>query len=359
MDDSKNKNNDVEEKYHLITRNLNEIIGDEQLIKKILNKRSFKIYWGTAPTGKIHIGYFVPLIKIADFLKAGCKIKILFANLHAFLDNNKSSLDIVNYRTEYYKRSIQEMLLFLNVDISKIEFINGMDYQLTSKYTIDVYKLNAITTISDAKHASSEVVKLSDNPYMDGLLYPSLQALDEEYLDVDAQMGGVDQRKIFVYARDKLPRIGYKKRIHLINVMVSALSKSPTNTIVKMSASNSSFKIDILDSESQIRKKINDTYCQPGNIIDNSLLSIIKNIIFPILDIKQSSFIIKRKIKFGGNVKYDNYETLINDFKKQKLHPFDLKNEVSNILNNFLQLIGQRLKNYEFMILLSKAYDDS
>ena len=32
------------------------------------------------------------------------------------------------------------------------------------------------------------------------------------YKSVDAQFGGVDQRKIFMFARDHLPKIGYKKR---------------------------------------------------------------------------------------------------------------------------------------------------
>jgi tyrosyl-tRNA synthetase len=31
------------------------------------------------------------------------------------------------------------------------------------------------------------------HPLLSGLLYPGLQALDEEYLGVDAQFGGVDQ----------------------------------------------------------------------------------------------------------------------------------------------------------------------
>ena len=37
-----------------------------------------------------------------------------------------------------------------------------------------------------------------------GLLYPIYQWLDEEYLGVDAQFGGVDQRKIFFSAEKYL-----------------------------------------------------------------------------------------------------------------------------------------------------------
>ena len=54
---------------------------------------------------------------------------------------------------------------------------------------------------------------------LSGLLYPGLQALDEEYLKVDAQFGGVDQRKIFTFAEKYLCKLGYQTRAHLMNPM--------------------------------------------------------------------------------------------------------------------------------------------
>lgn len=64
----------TDEKVNLITRNLQEVLGEDNL-KKIVNERDLKIYWGTATTGKPHIAYFVPMTKIADFLKAGCEVR--------------------------------------------------------------------------------------------------------------------------------------------------------------------------------------------------------------------------------------------------------------------------------------------
>lgn len=62
-----------EQKKELITRNLQEYLGDEKLTS-ILKERDLKIYWGTATTGKPHVAYFVPMSKIADFLRAGCEV---------------------------------------------------------------------------------------------------------------------------------------------------------------------------------------------------------------------------------------------------------------------------------------------
>lgn len=87
------------------------------------------------------------------------------------------------------------------------------------EYTIDVLRLASMVTEHDAKKAGAEVVKQVDHPLVSGLLYPLLQALDEQYLECDAQFGGVDQRKIFTFSEKYLPTLGYEKRIHLMNPM--------------------------------------------------------------------------------------------------------------------------------------------
>lgn len=67
------------EKKHLITRNLQEVLGEEK-ITEILAKRDLKLYWGTATTGKPHVAYFLPMSKIGDFLKAGCEVRQILSN---------------------------------------------------------------------------------------------------------------------------------------------------------------------------------------------------------------------------------------------------------------------------------------
>lgn len=104
------------------------------------------------------------------------------------------------------------MLKAVNVPTEKLEFVLGSSYQLSARYTMDLYRLSSVVTEHDAKKAGAEVVKQVDNAPLSGLIYPLMQALDEEHLDVDAQFGGVDQRKIFALAIDTLGRIGYKER---------------------------------------------------------------------------------------------------------------------------------------------------
>ena len=76
-------------------------------------------------------------------------------------------------------------------------------------------------TEHDAKKAGAEVVKQVDSALLSGLLYPGLQALDEQYLGVDFQFGGVDQ-VIYVVVHpllnEFLSRYFYSARfLHLLN----------------------------------------------------------------------------------------------------------------------------------------------
>lgn len=62
----------VDEKMTLITRNLQEVMGDEkgvENIRKIVEKRDMKIYWGTATTGTIFFCGTQP-----TFLRYACVI---------------------------------------------------------------------------------------------------------------------------------------------------------------------------------------------------------------------------------------------------------------------------------------------
>ena len=146
-----------EEKIDLITRNLQEIIGLDELEEKISKKKEISIYWGTMPTGSISIAYFFPMLKVADFLKAGCKVKILLADLHAALDS--VPWEILEKRYAYYEEAIKSILKTIGVDIKKLEFVKGSDIQLDKKYYNDMLKLSTITSLHDAKKSASEVVK--------------------------------------------------------------------------------------------------------------------------------------------------------------------------------------------------------
>lgn len=336
------------DKKALITRNLQEHLGEDRM-DEVLKTRDLKIYWGTATTGKPHIGYFVAMSKVADFLAAGCEVTILFADLHAYLDNMKAPWELLKLRTEYYEHIIKGMLESIGVPLEKLKFVRGSEYQLSKEYTLDAYRLSSIVTQHDAKKAGAEVVKQVDHPLLSGLIYPGLQALDEQYLGCDAQFGGVDQRKIFTFAEKFLPQLGYAKRAHLMNPMVPGL-QGP-----KMSSSEEDSKVDLLDSSSALKKKLKKAFCEPGNIKDNGILSFCKYVVYPVV-LKDEGFLIERAEDNGGNVTYATFEDLEKSFGEEKIHPADLKASVEKYLNKLLDPIRKKMETPEMKKLIAQAY---
>lgn len=341
---------DPNDKFNLIVEGLQEVIGESELIE-IIKERNLRLYWGTATTGRPHIGYLNPLFKICQFLQADCEVTILFADLHAYLDAMKSNWNQLKYRSLYYQELIKGTLELLGAPIKKLKFIKGTDFQLSTEYTINVYKLMGKMSLHDAIKSGTEVVKQNDNPKMASLLYPGLQALDEQFLNIDAQFGGVDQRKIFMLADKYLPQLGYKKRIHLMNPMIPSFNNNKDN----MSSSNISSKIDLLDSPKTIKNKINKGYCEEGNI-DCGLIKFIEIVLFPILNMKNESFVIKRNEKYGGDIIYKNYNELADDFLKKKLYPGDLKSGLSDWIIKFLEPLRDKFSSDNMEEIISKAY---
>lgn len=348
---------DPEAQYELITRNLQEVLNP-QIIKNVLEneKRPLKVYWGTAPTGKPHCGYFVPMIKLAHLLKAGCELTVLLADLHAFLDNMKAPLEVVQHRAKYYELVIKAILRSINVPIEKLHFVVGLSYQLSPKYTMDIFRLANKVSQNDAKRAGADVVKQVANPLLSGLIYPLMQALDEEFLGVDVQFGGVDQRKIFVLAEENLEALGYKKRAHLMNSMVPGLGQGG-----KMLALDPNLKIDLLEEPNVVKKKIKSAFCEPGNVKDNGLLSFIEFVLVPIYELKhpgeEFKFPISRPEKFGGDITYSSFESIKSDFAEEKLFPADLKSGVADAINGLLAPIRESLLNDpEFVKAAEEGY---
>lgn len=76
--------------------------------------------WGGGSTGlKFHFG------------ELSYQVTILFADLHAYLDNMKAPWELLELRTNYYENVIKAMLESIGVPLEKLRFIKGTDYQLS------------------------------------------------------------------------------------------------------------------------------------------------------------------------------------------------------------------------------------
>jgi tyrosyl-tRNA synthetase len=158
-----------------------------------------------------------------------------------------------------------------------------------------------------------EVGRQMDHPTVSQMIYPIMQMADIALLKANAAVGGIDQRKIHMLAREHLVNFGYKAPVCIHTPILNGLDGK------KMSSSQGNY-ISVADSEDEIKKKCQKAFCPP-EIAENPILQIFQHHIFPRLP----EITIKRPEKFGGDRIFVSYTDLAAAYGKGEVHPMDLK----------------------------------
>ncbi len=311
----------------LIKRNTEEIVTQEELERLLETKESPTAYVGYEPSGKIHMGHVLTVNKLVDLQNAGFEVTVLLADVHAYL-NEKGTMEEVREIADFNK----ECFIALGLEEGKTKFVYGSDYQLEPDYMLSVLKLARDTTLNRAKRSMDEVSRSADNPRVSQMVYPLMQAVDIAMLGVDVAVGGIDQRKIHMLAREGLPGLGYKAPICIHTPILLGLDGK------KMSSSSNNF-ISMDDSGKAVKKKINKAFCPEGDIVDNPVLALFKYHIMP----RFEEITIHRPEKYGGDLHYPGYEELEAGFASKELHPMDLKAGAADYMNRILEPVREKM----------------
>ncbi|HOI72372.1 MAG TPA: tyrosine--tRNA ligase [Methanobacterium sp.] len=318
---------ELESKLELVCRGALEIVTPEELAVKI-KKDDKTAYIGFEPSGKIHLGHAITIRKMMDLQEAGFKVKILLADLHAYL-NGKGSLEEIKEVSDYNIRCFRA--LGLSEDTV---FVLGSTFQTKEDYTYKVYELALATTLARAKRSMAQITRESKDHKVAEVIYPLMQVVDMMFLETDLALGGMEQRKIHMLARENLPKMGYEAPVCLHTPLLHGTDGSE-----KMSSSKGNF-IAIDDSPEAIKDKIKKSYCPMGRVEGNPIIEIAEHFIFT----ESDTLLIERPDKFGGNLELTQ-EQLKDSYEKEKLHPLDLKNAVARELTKIFKVVREYLKD--------------
>lgn len=302
--------------YERVTRNTVEIVTEDDL-RSLLNKPTKKVYAGYEPSGEIHLGHLVTVNKLVDLQAAGFEVVVLLADVHAFL-NRKGTMEKVKELADYNRRC------FEGLGLKNVEFVLGSDLQLNRDYELLVLQLSQQITLNRATRSMDEVGRQMDHPTVSQMIYPIMQMADIAMLGADAAVGGIDQRKIHMLAREHLVNFGYPAPVCIHTPILNGIDGK------KMSSSQGNF-ISVADTEEEIKKKCQKAFCPP-EIPENPVLQIFKYHIFPRLP----EITIKRPEKFGGDRAFSNYVDLETAYGKSEVHPMDLKKSCGESLIEIL-----------------------
>jgi tyrosyl-tRNA synthetase len=318
---------DIEKRLELIKRNTAEIITESELSEILKKKKKPIVYCGYEPSGPMHLGHFVTITKLIDFEKAGFNVKILLADVHAFL-NRKGSETEIKKEVDNWKKTIKAIGL-------DAEVILGSSFQFKPEYQMDVMRLAQASTINRGLRSMQEIARDIENATISQLLYPLMQVVDIKYLNCDVAEGGLEQRKVHMIGKDMMKILNHPF-VAVHTPLITSL-KGPGE---KMSKSIPGSGISVTDSYDEIKKTINGAYCPEKTVSDNPLLQIAGLIIFP----RIKTFEIKRPAKFGGNLKIESHEELEELYSDGKIHPLDLKNAVTEYLEQIIAPIRKKWK---------------
>ena len=177
-------------RLELVKRNVQEIVTEGEL-EELLNKEEAPCaYVGYEPSGKIHMGHVLTVNKLIDLQKAGFKVIVLLADLHAYL-NRKGTLEEVRKIADYNRRCF----VALGLDEKKTDFVYGSDYQFGAEYMLNVLKLSRAVTLNRARRSMDEVGRAMDDPLVSQMVYPLMQAVDIAMLKIDVAVGDIDRGK--------------------------------------------------------------------------------------------------------------------------------------------------------------------
>jgi len=322
-------------RLEMVTKDTFEIVTLQELESLLITNVNPKSYWGVAPTGPPHIGYYRAISKQMDLVNAGFKHKILIADMHAYLDDRKSPWEEIELRGKIYEMCFRLLGLDKNV-----EYIYGHTFQYSKEYVNNLYKLMPLITVTRATRAASEVCRMED-PKVSQLVYPLMQILDCVELDVDVAYGGIDQRHVYMLGRECLPLIGARKPILIFTPLGIGLSGKG-----KMSASKKKERLELFADPKKIEEKIASAFCPQNEVKDNPILEYVKYLIFPRIE----KFVIEREKKYGGDIEFKTFDELCDQYKKGNIHPYDLKKATARYLIEILKPLRDYFEKHNDML---------
>jgi len=236
----------ITEQLDLIKRGVNEIIPEEELVKKL--ERSLKenkplnIKLGCDPSRPdLHIGHSVVLRKLAQFQQLGHQAILIVGDFTGMIGDpsgrsaTRPALTLKETRIngESY---FQQASKILDKDKTKIVYNSGwlspMKFEdvikLASKYTVArILERDDFTK----RYKSGEPISIHE------LLYPLAQAMDSVSIKSDVELGGTDQKFNLLVGRDLQREHGQEPQVILTMPLlvgtdgVEKMSKSYDNYI--------------------------------------------------------------------------------------------------------------------------------
>ncbi len=248
----------------LLTRGVSEIIGKDDLVKKLETGKELRIKLGIDPTSpNLHLGRAIPLLKLRDFQNLGHKIVFIVGDFTAVIGDTSDkdserpmlSKEVIEENKKSYFEQVGKI-----IDLSKTElrynseWLEGLTYRELGEQA-DQFSLSDFIDRENIKKRLDGGKRVS----LREVLYPLMQGYDSVAVEADVELGGTDQRFNLLAGRVLQEKYNQAPQSLIMNPLIEGLdgrkmSSSWGNTISINSLPNDMFGLVMSMRDDEVRK---------------------------------------------------------------------------------------------------------
>lgn len=232
---------DKQKIQELLTRGVDEVIGFEELEKKLTSGKQLRVKLGIDPTSPdLHVGRSVPLLKLRDFQELGHQIIFIVGSFTGVVgdasdkETERPMLDpeVVERNMKAYKEQAGKII---DLDKAEVRFnhewLEPLGYAEIGKQA-NVFSVNEFISRELIKKRLDAGKRIS----LREMLYPLMQGYDSVVVKADVELGGTDQRFNMLAGRVLQKEYGQEPQAVITNPLYAGLdgrkmSSSWGNTI--------------------------------------------------------------------------------------------------------------------------------
>jgi len=347
-----------------LERGVENIYPNKEFVaKKIKEGEKLTMYLGIDPTGPLHIGHGISLLKLKQFQDLGHKVIILIGDFTARIgdptgkDQARKPLtsEEVLENAKLYKEQISKILNFNGDNPVEIKFNSEWLSKMTFEEVLG--GLSHLTVDQMLKRDMFQKRQEEGRPiYLHEFMYPFLQGIDSVYMEVDGEIGGNDQTFNMLVGRDLLKILKNKDKF----VVAMRLLTDSTGKKMGKTEGNS---VSLADSPDEMYGKIMswrdemiaDALELCTTVSDDDVLKIKKDISSDNNKKQHKMFLAKKivEIYFGERAAIEAENNFENIFSKKNIPEEILTVPRDSYLSNTLIKYGLVDSKSEFRRLLS------
>ncbi|MFQ3790059.1 tyrosine--tRNA ligase [Halomonas sp. A29] len=219
---------DVASALALLKRGTQEILLEEELIKKLESGRKLRIKAGFDPTAPdLHLGHSVLLTKMRQFQDLGHQIIFLIGDFTGRIGDPTGknvtrkplTEDEVRANAQTYK---EQVFKILDPEKTEVRFNSEWFGELTAAKMIELAAQSTVARMLerddfDKRYKSGQPISIHE------FLYPLVQGYDSVALDADIEMGGTDQKFNLLMGREIQKHFGMEPQVVITMPLLEGL----------------------------------------------------------------------------------------------------------------------------------------